>query len=300
MYPPLVAIREAWQARDWPLLRDRLNELDLSGLSACLWEIAEDELALGFIAGIQASDPDDLLAATTLASAIIAAGWRIRTGYGAEYVSQLQFNAFHDHLRRAEHLLIDITARDPGSAIAWEKRLTTVRGLQLGQNEARRRYDQLAKTNPHHLPAQRQFLQQLCPKWSGSLAAMHAFAEDCAAKAPPGAHNAAVVVDAHYEHRATLEGKTATAYWTGAEVRRSIRAAAERSVLHPQFAQTWGWVRVASEFACVLSEIEDYGAAAHCFRLLGPFVVDNQSYYADPRKVFLGLRAKALAKGGRA
>ncbi len=65
-------------------------------------------------------------------------------------------------------------------------RLTTAMGLQLGQNEARRRIDRLAAYHPHHSTGQARLLQQLCPKWERELQAAHGFARECLLNSPKG------------------------------------------------------------------------------------------------------------------
>ncbi|GAA1897419.1 hypothetical protein [Asanoa iriomotensis] len=75
-----------------------------------------------------------------------------------------------------------------GDNADWTARLTTARGLEMGQAEARRRYDRLAALDPHHLPGQRQLLQQLCAKWGWSLEDMHAFATEATSRLSDGAH----------------------------------------------------------------------------------------------------------------
>lgn len=300
IYPPLATARAAFPARDWAPIRAVLETLDWTGRRAVVRDLADQDWAEDMLRAAVARDPSDLITAAALGDAIIAAGWRIRTAARAKYVSQAQFAALHSHLCRAEQILIDVTARDPGHALAWVSRLTTARGLGLGQNEARRRYDRCVQAVPNFVPAQRSLAQQLCPKWSGSWSALHAFAQECVAKAPEGGHSAIVVVDAHMEHWVDLDGAENATYWQRADVRQEVRAAAERSVLHPAFAMTWGWAAVASGFAAALSRIDDLPAAAFCFQKLGTVATDDGwSYLRDPERAFADARAKALAAVGQ-
>ena len=300
IYPPLATARAAFPARDWAGIRTVPDTLDWAGHRAVVRELSDEDWAEDVLRGVVARDPSDLTAAAALGEAVIAAGWRIRTTSRAKNVTRAQFDALHSHLRRAEQILIDVTARGPGHASAWISRLTTARGLELGQNEARRRYDRCVKAVPNFVPALRSLAQQLCPKWIGSWAALHAFARECVATAPEGDHSAIVVMDAHMEHWVELDSAERAVYWQSPEVRQDVRAAAERSVLNPAFAMTWGWAAVVSGFAAVLSRIGDLEAAARCFQKLGTVAThDGWSHLRDPEVAFVQDRAKALAALGQ-
>lgn len=307
-YPQLAAAGVAIDARDWTGVRAIMESLDWAGRQSVAWEVAEKEWSVEFLHGVLAADPTDLYAAAVLGEALVEAGWRIRTGARAANVSREQFAALHDHLRRAERILIDVTARDPGNAVAWTARLTTARGLELGQNETRRRYDQCAKYTPNHLPAQRSLMQQLAPKWSGSFEAMHAFARECLTTSPEGSLNAAVIVDAHIEHWFDVtkinDRSDPDAQLKDEAARQEVRAAAARSIFHPAFTYPWGWVAVVSAFAAWFSRVNDLESAARCFRLLGPYAAERGwefLYWKDPKGAFVENRAKAIAAvGGQA
>ncbi|MGC4857375.1 hypothetical protein ACLQ24_29425 [Micromonospora sp. DT4] len=139
-------------------------------------------------------------------------------------------------------------------AAAWTERIIIARGLQLGQNEARRRYDRLAQQHPHHATAQAALLQQLCPKWSGDGDRAFAFARECAQAAPVGAPNAVLVVEAHLERWLDFDtDRERTAYVRSTPVAEEIMQAAQRSMLHPDFVDRPGWVWVRSSFALMFS-----------------------------------------------
>ncbi|SCG14825.1 hypothetical protein GA0070610_1042 [Micromonospora echinofusca] len=300
-YPQVGQVRAALAARDWPALRALVDGQDPHGRTFLVGEAGEAEDIEEFLRDVLAQRPDDALAGALLGSHLIRAGWRIRSSYRAQHVSREQFAQFHDHLRRAEQVLIDVTARHPDDAAAWTQRITNARGLELGQAEARRRYDQLAKHHPHHLPAQASLLQQFCPKWSGTWERAHGFARECADAAPPGAPNAVLVVEAHLEEALDHDnlGK-ASAHLRGAHVRHEIHQAAQQSVWHPGFRNGWGWVWVRSVFAMAFCLLEEYPAAAQQFAAMGPLGDEAMfGYIGDPAKQFQKFRDKAYAKGGQ-
>jgi hypothetical protein len=207
-----------------------------------------------------AADPADTLAAVLLGGALIHHAWSIG-GRSAQ---------FRTLLCEAERLLCDAVARDPRDCAGWVLRLTTARGLSLGQAEAQRRYDRLAEIDPHHLPGQTMMLQQLCPRWGGSLDAALGFARTAMLAAPEGAPNAALVVEAHLERLTVLSSKDRTRQIADGRLHEEIRAAAARSVDHPAFTHTCDWIRVRTVFAMMFGLLGDRAAATRQVDALGP------------------------------
>ncbi|WP_147252428.1 hypothetical protein [Micromonospora endolithica] len=301
-YPQVGEARAALAARDWPALRAVVDAQDAYGRTVLVDEVGDASDVEDFLRATAAERPDDPLPGTMLGAHLIDAGWRIRTDHRAQHVSRDQFDQFFDHLRRAEQVLIDVTARHPDESAAWTQRITSARGLQLGQAEARRRYDRLAAHQPHHLPAQRSLLQQFCPKWSGDWERAHGFARECVAAAPAGGPHAVLIVEAHLEQALDDGGlNAARTYLTAPRVRAEIAEAAQRSVGHPAFRHTWGWPMVRSTFAFAYCLMEDWTAAARQFAALG--AIGHTSFFdylrGDGEKQFLRYREKAYAKGGR-
>ncbi|MFI1503283.1 hypothetical protein [Streptomyces sp. NPDC020597] len=301
--PELIPLRTAAQAGDWPAVRAYfagLGSVDkVSSASSLLADTAGVE---GFLERAAAESPADPLPRTLLAERYVYIGWDIRSGARAKDVSQDQFSQFHDWLRRAEQLLIEVCAEQPSYAPAWTARLTTARGLQLGQAEARRRYDRLSAHHPHHYRAQTQLLQQLCPKWGGSWEAAHGFARECATGAPDGSNAAAVVALAHIEHWLDLPSGEDAAYLRGVPVRDDLRFAAQVSVLHPGHRPDWNTVGAHSAFAFAFSLGGHYADAAPHFAFLGDRATEYPwQYLPDKKSAFLGFRKAALeARGGGA
>lgn len=232
------------------------------------------------------------------AARLIHIGWDVRTAARAKYVSQEQFTVLHDYLVRAERILIDITAREPDNISAWEQRLTTARGLSLGQAEARRRYTCLAKYDPHNYSAQSCLLQQLCPKWGGSFEEAHTFARERMLAAPEGALSGVLVAQAHAEHWLELPADEREIYLRQPEIRDEVIAAASRSVLHPDCRPGQEKTSGHGAFAMILSLIGDHAAAAPHFRNLAePPTGMPWCYLDDHMAAFQRHRAAALARG---
>ncbi|WP_406123146.1 hypothetical protein [Streptomyces sp. NBC_00989] len=311
--PDLTPLRDAARAGDWPATQAFFTALTSTKspvenpvekpVENCAEKTSFASAQLATLDGVEtyleraaAEHPADPLPRTLLAERYIRIGWAIRSRHRAQHVSRDQFDQFHDWLRRAERLLIDVCAEQPDHPAAWTARLLTARGLELGQTEARRRYDRLSAHHPHHFPAQSQLLQQVCPKWSGSWEATHAFAQECVAAAPAGAHAGAVVAEAHIEHWADLDGVEQRTYMRSVSVRDELRAAARASVLHPDHAPGWSWIAADSAFAMAFSiggHVED--AAAHFVSLEDRVTSYQWQYLPGWKAAFVKYRKSALA-----
>ena len=299
-YPEAARVGQTAAANDWEAVRRYTEELppgsDRTLVGTAIRSLPGIEEPLRHLV---AATPDDAFALTLLGVREVGMGWEARGSGRAESVSPEQFAAFHEHLRRAERLLITATALDPGQDIAWAERLNTARGLQLGQSEARRRHDRLVRTSPHHFTGQARLLEQTYPKWGGSWEAAHGFAHECMRNAPEGALNAGLVVEAHVEHWYALRTPDArTAYLEQPHVRQEAEEAAARSVAHPQYVRHPGWVTVEGCFALLFGLLGDQQRAAVHFTALGGLASDFPwSYLGNPATAYVRRRSAALGRG---
>ncbi|MFI9388905.1 hypothetical protein [Kutzneria sp. NPDC052558] len=293
-FPELVELRESTRAADWTAI-----ELFFAGLS----DVDMTVYAVKVVADVAGAEefleqlPPSPLARRLLAARHVSKAWEVRSAKRARHVTRDQFEGMHELLRRAEPILIELTAEDPADVVAWAFRLNTARGLQLGQSEARRRYDRLARVAPHCFAAQSRLLQQLCPKWSGSWEAAHSFARQCLDAAPPGSLSPAVVGEAHLEHYLDLEGSDRGRYLAKVSVQQEIRAAADKSVLHPGFFGGYHWPQAHGVFAVLFAEMGDHRRAAAHFEALGDAGSEYPwTMFGDPAAGFARLRG--LSAGG--
>jgi hypothetical protein len=261
---------------------------------------SEEKDLEGFLRSVLAQDPDDAVAGAMLGFHLIDVGWAVRTAARAQHVSRQQFTAFFEWLRKAEQVLIESAARNPAEPAVWVARLISARGLQLGPAETRRRYDRLRAVDPHNYLGQTQFLQSLCPKWSGSWEQLHPWAREEMLSAPPGALSGGLVPEAHIEHWLDLEGDAKKAYLAHPQVRNELLEAAHRSIWHPEFGRAAGWVSVANAFAMAFSLVGDQPAAAAAFSMVGPLATDFPWKYlgSDVTATVRGRRAMAYAAAG--
>lgn len=294
-YPEVGALRSALAGGDWPAGRALLDAAPPADRTVLL-KILGTGPALSAAVPV---DPADSTAAALLGFHRIEAAWAVRGGYRAQYVSRKRFAGFHDGLRAAERGLTDAIAHTPDDPALWTARLKSARGLELGPAETRRRYARLAEIDPHHLAGQSQLLQQLCPKWSGSWPEAFAFARQAMLAAPAGGPHGVLVAEAHLER--WLDLADGRAYLASAAVGAELDEAAQRSVFHPGFARTPGWVGVVSTFAVVFSLRGDHRSAAAAFTALGPLATEHPwNYLGDPAVAVRKYRTLALSPGAGA
>ena len=118
--------------------------------------------------------------------------------------------------------------------------MTSGRGLQIGLDAIRRRFEAATTRCPDHRIAHQQMLQALCKKWFGSHEQMHAFAEQ-AVQGPHYAALAHLVPSAHLEHWFDLgAGDERRAYMHQATVRDALMEAADLSIFQPDHRATSG------------------------------------------------------------
>jgi hypothetical protein len=295
--PELAPLRTAAWDGDWEVTQAFFNKIpstvDVSFAAALLAGVERTEWFLEKAAKAQPTDP---LPRTLLAERYIHLGWRARGHARGEDVSWDQAEQFHDWLRKAELLLIEVCAEHPAYVPAWTARLATARGLVLGQSEARRRYDRLAEHHPHHFRAQSHLLQQLCPKWGGSWEAAHGFAQECTNAAPDGSLAGVLLAQAHIERCVDLTSAKATEYLRDVAVRNDLRHAAQISVLHPEHRPGWHRIDGHGAFALAFSlggHLED---AARHFTALGDTASESLwRYLPDWKTRFTEYRTAALA-----
>ncbi|MFI9486388.1 hypothetical protein ACIG47_08340 [Promicromonospora sp. NPDC052451] len=293
--PDGAALRAACDRDDLAAVLAGLRGLTVADdLAAALWAVASEKLAgddrATFTVAIEAVDDGTPLARTLRAVRYVTVGWSIRTRLRAEHVSAAQFEQFFDWLRRAERVLFEVCSEHPHFVPAWEARITTARGLQLGHGEARRRYDRLAALDPAVFAAQRAYLQQILPKWSGSWEDASRFVEECAAGAAPGALASALVADYAVERAFDDDGPVPSAM-----VER-VRTAAAATVLHPDHVRTAATATAHSTFALFFTLAKLPAEAWPHFEALGDAPVEGLWGGLHP---FRKARAAAARAAGR-
>lgn len=259
--------RELSRAGNWPALRERLSAVVDDGrlLSAYVDQATRVPGVSDWMAAVLDADPDAPLVQLFAGAHHVRWGWEARTGARAEDVSREQFRVFHERLGTAERFLYDAAEGLPGSAAPWYFLQMSGRGLEVGPDVARLRFEATVKRCPEHAGAHRQQLQQVCRKWGGSHGEMHAFARDSALKGRAGNPMGELVAIAHLEHWLDLPDGEDDAYMRGPAVAADLHQAADHTVRHPAYGRELHWVHAFNAFAMAFWLADDRKAAAGFF-----------------------------------
>jgi hypothetical protein len=234
--PALARLRSAVSEQDVQAVVAALRgfaEQDLSALVRGIASLPDIDEALPALA---AAAPDDPLPRLLLGSRTINRAWAVRTGARASQVSGEQLARFHALLEEAEEHLYAAARMDHASAAPWYFLLVSGRGLEIGPDASRRRFEAVISREPEHFAAHRQRLQQLCRKWGGSHQEMHEFARQAMLNSADP-QLAVLVAEAHIEQWSDLRGGAAgKAYLRETAVGQALLEAAARSIDQPGFA----------------------------------------------------------------
>ena len=282
---------DALAHRDWPAARQILLATDHPDdrcflLDAC-GSVPDVQEWLGPIA---AADP---LAQLVRGCHAVAWAWEARGAYFVQYTRAQQFELFFERLRLAESSLYDVVAANPDEVAAWAFLVRTARGLQHGLGDGEFRFQQATSRHATNLKAHAEWLQTNCQKWDGSHDRMFHLARSAAAAAPDGNMLHALIPLAHLEVGLSLEGSASRLYLTRPDVQAELRAAADRSVLHPAADLRPGWPLYFNTFAMAFANAGDRSAAAAVFARLGDQITANPWGYVggNPAKNFSRARA---------
>ncbi|MET7418674.1 hypothetical protein [Dactylosporangium sp. NPDC005555] len=286
---------------NWPAVAAFLGGLrGLDDLAVACRQV-EERLSDDVLQRVPATDPTWLLAQTLLGVRTVQRGWGIRGTGWARNVTRQQWAGFHEHLNRAEQILIEVTAREPRQGYAWLERMIICRGISLGHDEARRRYDRLSVHHPHAYIAGYHLIQQLQPKWGGSWEKVAEFSAELLRSAPPGSIGLLAVVAGHMERFGAADNDAeGTALLRDPKVVAQIHAVADVTVRHPAFQPGYRYHTAHDWFAMLFSLIGDHAAAAPHFRALAGRRTPLWSEYFDkPGTAYANLRDRALGASGR-
>jgi hypothetical protein len=283
----------------WPSVAAFLGGLrSLDDLAVACGQI-EDKLDDQVLERVPFGDPAWALAHTILGVRTVLRGWKIRGTGWARDVTRQQWAGFYEHLNRAEQILIDVTAREPQQGYAWLERMIICRGISLGHDEARRRYDRLSAHHPFAYIAGYHLVQQLQPKWGGSWEKVAEFGAELLRTAPAGSVGLLAVLAGHMERfQASDSDVEGTALLRAPATVAQIHQVADRTVRHPAFQPGYRFYTAHDYFAMLFSLVGDHAAAAPHFRALaGRRTPLWTSYFDNPGIAYANLRDRALARG---
>jgi hypothetical protein len=292
----LGTLRRATQVHDWPTMRAILGEArqraDYERLTFLIAGLEDGDSQ--FVLNLAFQHPDDALARTVAGARHVTWAWEARTSARAAQVSPEQFRLFHDRLRLAEEHLYRAVELDPESAAPWHSLLIASRGLQHGEDIARRRFEAGIRNAPHHSGLHRNMLQQLCRKWGGTNEQALAFAREAMLAAPEGCTLGALVAEAHAEVWLDLPEAERPGYVADPAFAASLHEAADRSVDHPDFRRVPSTAAVwaLNAFAMTFWLAGEYAAGWRMFVRLGDYPTPAPWHYrGNPSAVFAMARA---------
>lgn len=288
--------------RDWAGARAILAAHSGSELTVLLNELTGHTAgAYDWLRGRHREQEDDPLAWLVLGAATVSYAWKIRTGARARHVSREQFARFHELLRAAEDYLYRAIELDPAESASWSQLVTSGRGLEVGPDIIRRRFEAVVARRPDHRHAHEQMLQGLCKKWSGSHEQMHAFA-DKALAGPHYAMLAHLIPIAHLEHWLELDvGLERSEYMKGKAVRAQLEEAADLSIFQPERTVPFSPYYDANLFAMAFSLAGLDSEARRAFELTDGVVTKFPWQYGNGRDpvTFYSLRRDKARKARR-
>ncbi|MFC8900605.1 hypothetical protein [Streptomyces cinereoruber] len=265
--PEVLRLKEAAATADWATVREVLEaRTEGEGRTELLWTVCDTAGVETWITDVAEAEPRAALPRLLAGLRHVSWGWEARTSARAKDVSREQFEVFHERLRTAERWLYEAAELEPGWASPWYCLQVSGRGLEVGPEVARRRFEATVRRAPHHLGAHQQQLQQVCRKWGGSHEEMHAFARTSALGAPGGTQLGQLVAVAHVEEWLSLDSGPDATYIGRPEVAASLNEAADHSYRHPDFVRRDGWLQVLNSFAMAFSLAGQREAARECFR----------------------------------
>jgi hypothetical protein len=117
---------------------------------------------------------------------------------------------------------------------------------------------------------------------------------------PAGSPLGQLTAVAHLEHWLDLPREEDDEYIRSASVRAELLAAAERSVLHPDYVRRPRWPIAHNVFAMALKFSDELAAAAVQFDTVGDLITEWPWYYAgEPVEVFQQVREETYRTLGR-
>jgi hypothetical protein len=236
-------------------------------------------------------EPDSPIALTVRGIHSIGWAWDARgTGLAAS-VAPEAFAAFSERLRSARRDLERAAALDARDPTAAAHLVQIARGLGADAAAAQAFEEAIARDRGCRY-AHVQRLVSLAPRWSGTDAAMFAFAREAARRAPVGAFHPALIAAAHIE-AALFSGEeeqddtALEMYFANPDVRAELLEAHSRSLGSKLYRADRLSLLDQNIFACALSYAGEWSRARSLFDALGGRWTEYPwAYFARPRQQF--------------
>jgi hypothetical protein len=209
--------------------------------------------------------------------------WEARGSGRAKSVGADAWPVFYERLVAADQALSRAAALDARDPLPVAHSITVAMGLQLGQDEARRRFGEAHRRDRLNGTACAAMVQATARKWGGTNEGMLQWARWVSSEASDGAQVHKWVAYAHIECWLDAEkGPAQQRYFLRPEVKQEVLASAQRCVLSPSYAMRDLTIRSCADrniYAFCFSLMHEYGAALDMMRLIGPYVTPSPWSY---------------------
>lgn len=297
--PQADAVAEAAVAGDWQQAAAYLDEAGRD------WDLRWYRLGILVDAAVRdstwleawrATYPYDPSAALVVADTLVVMAGQARGAKRAKYTTAEQFAAFHQLLAEALPACQEAARLAPEDPSPWVAQITIALGLGWSHDDFRALWAQITARDPYHFGAHLRGLQYWCAKWRGSEELMFAFAEESAAKAPPGSLLPVLRLDAAFEH----ENRTRDlSVYQQPFMRTAVDATLDAVVQAPPHHHRLPAVRHL--LANALFRTERYAEAVEQFRAVGGFIGSVPwSYSVDPVREFVHARTNTFVEWEKA
>ena len=227
--------------------------------------------------------------------------WQARGSGRASTVTENSWPVFFARLVDADRDLARAAAMDDEDPTPHARSIQAALGLELGQPEKHKRFDEAIRRSRWHRSAHVIMIQATAAKWSGSNKEMFEFARWSSAEAPEGSGVHVVVPLAHLEKwlnlpRESEDGEARQAqYFRDGQVGAEIWRAADRSVRSPRYQPDQYTPSDRNIFAMCFFLMRDYQAQLEQMRLIGPLIQASPwRYQGDPGWAYERARTSAL------
>jgi hypothetical protein len=201
--------------------------------------------------------------------------WEARGGGRANTVADESWPIFYERLVDADGDLSRAAEVDTDDPTPHQRRIWVAIGLQLGQDEVRRRFDQATSNALWQQGAHATLIQGITRKWGGSHDAAIAHGRSVLAQAPDGEPALRVVCDAHLERWLDFDVEKAPAdvrraYFLSDAVKADVRQAFARYLGSPALRLT-PWTHAdRNVFATCFGLMNDVASMVEQVRSLRP------------------------------
>lgn len=221
--------------------------------------------------------------------------WEARGTTWAIAVKDEAWPVYQARLVDADRELAKAAAIDESDPTPVARSIWVAMGLELGQAEIRRRFEEASGREHLNQAACYTMIQASSRKWGGSHEAMFEFARWVSAQAPDGSPCHTTVALAHLERWLDLPRQQQAGYFTGGRTTPEVRRAAERSIhsaAYPGGPPSWA---DRNTFAFCFWLGKDYTAVIDQMRLIGRRLTPGPWYYqGDPIIAYDRARRRSL------